>query len=119
MQTDIFKQYQVQPILEGGSLKLSGLSKLSKSDAQSVIQYAKANKQQIINGLKSELESKLIRGIEPMETCLHGQKCDFLDCYPGERPGCLRAMGYLFDLHRCPMGYWGPMTLAIGSGLKN
>jgi hypothetical protein len=33
-----------------------------------------------------------LHGIEPMTECLHGKPCKWLDCYPGERSGCLKAM---------------------------
>jgi hypothetical protein len=115
MQTDFFKQYDVQPVIEGGSLKLAGLSKLSKSDAQSVIQYAKANKQQIINELSRPAPQLQI---EPMDGCIHGGACEHLHSRAGHRPECLKAMDYIFDLKECPAGNFGPMSLAIGSELK-
>ena len=57
--------------------------------------------------------SEALHGIEPMTECLHGKPCKWLDCYPGERPGCLKAMEYVFDLDQCPIGAWGPISPAI------
>jgi hypothetical protein len=51
--------------------------------------------------------SEALHRIEPMTDCLHGKPCKRLDCYPGERPGCLKAMDYVFDLDQCPIGAWG------------
>jgi hypothetical protein len=61
----------------------------------------------------TKLHSEVFHGIEPMTECLHGKPCKWLDCYPGERPGCLKAMDYVFDLDQCPIGAWGPMSPAI------
>jgi hypothetical protein len=61
----------------------------------------------------TKLHSEAFHGIEPMTECLHGKPCKWLDCYPGERPGCLKAMDYVFDLDQCPIGAWGPMSSAI------
>jgi hypothetical protein len=57
--------------------------------------------------------SEAFHGIEPMTECLHGKPCKWLDCYPGKRPGCLKAMDCVFDLDQCPIGAWGSMSQAI------
>jgi hypothetical protein len=61
----------------------------------------------------TEPHSEAFHGIEPMTECLHGKPCKWLDCYLCERPGCLKAMDYVFDLDQCPIGAWGPMSPAI------
>ncbi len=49
-----FKKYQVKLYLDCKKLNITGLSKLVKSDAETVIQYAKRNKKQIIEELKGD-----------------------------------------------------------------
>jgi len=48
-----FKKYQVKPYLSGHKLKITRLSKLVKTDAERVIEYAKRHREEIINELKS------------------------------------------------------------------
>jgi hypothetical protein len=45
--------------------------------------------------------------IEPMDTCLHGKKCRYLDAPGGnKRPAC-RYMGKpVFDMSSCPLNRW-------------
>lgn len=44
--------------------------------------------------------------IEPMEICLYGNKCFQLDA-PGDRRPMCKATGVpVFDLKRCPKGWW-------------
>jgi hypothetical protein len=50
--TAFLKKYAIAPALDGDSIKLSGLSKLSKADAQSVIEYAQNHKREIITEIK-------------------------------------------------------------------
>lgn len=66
------------------------------------------------NGIEQGMEREMSSpGINPMTTCLHGKKCEHLDCYPGERPGCLKAMDWIFDLKECPLKMWGPISQAL------
>jgi hypothetical protein len=61
MQVDFFKKYDVHPVLNVTRLKLCGMSKLSKSDAKTVIDFARNNKPQIMQEVAEEKLKKMIQ----------------------------------------------------------
>lgn len=44
--------------------------------------------------------------IEPLEYCLHGKPCNYLDAPGGKSPVCARIQTPVFDLKFCPIRRW-------------
>lgn len=50
--------------------------------------------------------SPAVLKIEPMTTCLHGDRCPHLKAPGRQRPVCKKNGHAIFDMQACPMGLW-------------
>lgn len=82
--------------------EIESFAEIRKSVASNI--FSKNSKIRNIRNIR-KTEGLRLR-IEPIETCLHGGCCWFLDAPGDTRPMCKAEKKPIFDISACPKGKW-------------